>query len=176
MNQALKLPPSGDQDEQSVYVGFSTTNGVLARVIRWFTKSKVSHSFIIYFSPIFNQVMVMEASWSGFRVVPYKHFVTNNRIVEVITPVICIEPGLKVAADWLGAGYDYPSIIGQVVILVARWFKRRVNNPFKNEKALICSEAVTKMLQAVNYPGADLLVPENINPEDLLEFLRVAGR
>lgn len=158
--------------DTEVRIGFSTTHSKMSRLIRWFTKSTVSHSFILYYSPLFEQQMVMEASWSGFRIVPYSHFTKINKVVEIIRLKTDVHQGLKIAADWLGAGYDYPSLIGQVVILVARWFKRRVNNPFKDEKALICSESVVKMLQGVGYPGAADLVPENTNPEDLLEFLR----
>jgi hypothetical protein len=114
--------------------------------------------------------MVMEATEGGFRIVPLDKFSQQNFVVAVFTPKYSIEMGLKASVDWLGEHFDYAGLVGMAFVSLGRWLRRKWNNPWASSKAMFCSEAVVRVLQASNYPGAEGMLPTNTSPEDLLEF------
>ena len=153
-------------------IGFSTTDALLSRLIRWLTRSKVRHAFLVYFDVDFDREMVMEAVGAGFRIVPLDKFAQHNRIVDVVTPRHPIDEGLKAAVDWLGESYDAPGVIGMGLLLALRALRRRarrVRNLLATRRALFCSEAVARACQACHYPGFDR-DPETTSPQDLYAF------
>jgi hypothetical protein len=151
-------------------IGFSTTNALLSRIIRRFTKSRVSHAFLVYWDVDFARDMVMEAMGRGFRIVPLDKFRRHNDVVGVFTPRHPIERGLRCAVDWLGTDYDARGLIGMALVVVARWFTlRRRRNPFGTSRALFCSEAVARACVWSDYPGFTL-DPEATTPQDLFDF------
>lgn len=114
----------------------------------------------------------MEASNSGFRIITFAQFQKDNTVVDLIELPPSSEKGLALASNWLGTAYDYLGLFGEAFVQFARWFKRKVKNPLASSTKMVCSEAVTLMLQGINYPGADALIPESTSPEDLLIFLQ----
>lgn len=156
-------------------VGFSThTANPISRLIRWFTGSKVSHCWLLLEDSFFgvDVLMVMEATETGFRLIPYENFkAQGNDVVAVIVPDHSLDAGIKHAVRWLGAGYDFAGLFGSAFVMLGRWFKRRWRNPLDSPRSMFCSEAVTLVLQAAAYPGADKLDPSATTPQDLLHFL-----
>ncbi len=155
-------------------IGFSTTDGILSRLIRFGTRSPVSHAFLVYFDVDFDREMVMEAVGAGFRIVPLDKFAKHNRIVEIVTPRHSIDEGLKKAVDWLGEGYDKGGLLGMALLVVLRSLRlrvRRLRNLFANRSTLFCSEAVARACVASHYPGFRL-DPGTTTPEDLFAFFR----
>lgn len=155
-------------------IGFSTTNALLSRLIRWGTRSPVSHAFLVYFDVDFDREMVMEAVGAGFRIVPLDKFAKHNRIVEIVTPRHPIDEGLKAAVDWLGEGYDKSGLVGLAALLLFRALRlrmRRARNVFASRRTLFCSEAVARACRAAKYPGF-AQDPETTTPEDLYVFFR----
>lgn len=153
-------------------IGFSTTEALLSRLIRRFTRSRVSHAWLVYRDVDFDREMVMEAVGAGFRIVPLDKFAKHNRIVEIVTPRHPIDEGLKAAVDWLGEGYDAPGLVGLTILLALRALRRRafrIRNLLANRRALFCSEAVARACLACNYPGFDR-DPETTTPQDLYAF------
>ena len=114
--------------------------------------------------------MVLEATEGGFRIVPLDKFSQQNFVVAVFVPKHSIEAGLKAAVDWLGEHFDYTGLVGMAFVAMGRWLRRKWNNPWASSKAMFCSEAVVRVLQASNYPGAEDMAPTGTSPEDLLEF------
>lgn len=155
-------------------IGFSTTDALLSRLVRWLTRSEVSHAFLVYFDVDFDRDMVMEAAGAGFRIVPLDKFARHNRIVEIVTPRHPIDEGLKAAVDWLGEGYDAPGLVGMGFLLAFRALRRRtrrVRNLIASRRALFCSEAVARACRACRYPGFDR-DPETTTPQDLYAFFQ----
>lgn len=156
-----------------VKVGFSTGNNILSRFIRWATKSKASHAWLSFSDSTLKQEMVMQATIGGFSVMTMREFALHHVVVAQIEPKVSLDQAVVDAADWLGVThYDYGGLIGGLFVVIGRFFKRKIKNPFASSKALFCSEAVVKILQDAKYPGAEALVPDSTTPQDLLDFMQ----
>lgn len=157
-----------------IRVGFSThTKSILSRIIRWFTGSKASHAWLLVDDPFFGMEMVMEATETGFRFIPYDNFkAEGNDIVAVLEPAYPLDEGVRQAARWLGESYDFAGLFGSIFVMMGRWLRRKWRNPFDKAHSMFCSEAVVQVLQAAKYPGAEKFDPSATTPQDLLDFLQ----
>jgi len=155
-----------------VKIGFSTATGIISWVIRLFTGSKFSHTWLLIDESYFGTPFVMEAESSGFQLVPYAVFAQGCTLIEVIDPVVPIDTAVKGAGQWLGEAYDYAGVFGTLWVLLGRWLKRKWHNPLHSSKTLFCSAANVLVLQAAGYPGATTLDPDDTTPKDLYEFLK----
>jgi len=150
------------------YVGFSTTNKIISRIIRWVTHSEVSHTFLAY--QAFNRIWVLEAGFLGVSIVPLDKFKAKNNIVLMV-PVRELSPDdLGAAMDQLGTAYDFGGLLGAIFPVIGHWFKRKWKNPWNNPKAMFCSELVVYSLQSAKFPGTEALVPADTSPQDLKDF------
>jgi len=150
-------------------VGFSTTKNVTSRIIRWFTKSRASHAWLLYHDWDWEMDLVMEATEGGFKLTSFERFKGENEIVRIFEPKYPVDPGVKKLAAKLGEGYDYLGLFGMVINVVGRWLKRKWKNPWASADKVFCSEAVAEALKLAEYPGFNL-DPTVTEPEDLLEF------
>lgn len=155
-----------------ISAGFSTTNLPISRLIRFFTKSKVSHCFVILDLPeLDEQPMVLEAAFEGIRLVPLETFKKKNIIVETVSlPQVTLSM-LKPMFKQLGSSYDFGGLLGSTFVQIGHWIKKKWKNPFNSSHALFCSEATVVILQDSNYPNSQSLVPSETSPQDLLNFL-----
>jgi hypothetical protein len=161
--------------ERPVLVGFSTPRAwnPLSALIRRMTHSRTSHAWMLVHDPIFERPLVLEAHSTGFRLVSLARFEKDNRIVALVEPAHAIAPGLPAAAAWLGEKFDLIGLFGIFLALVRRWFLHGpLRNPFPTSRALFCSEAVIRTMQAAGYEGARKLEPEGTTPAELLELLQ----
>jgi hypothetical protein len=158
---------------QSINIAFSTTNGLFSRLIRWFTKSEVSHSIITFKDETLDKVFVMEANGRGFMLVPWSKWRTQNTLIaryRITAPSDVQLESLRELAESLGAEYDYMSLFAFVI----RRFHRRMQNPLDDSSKLICSEAVARFLHGVM--GGDSFIDSGSwTPEDLLAEIRASG-
>ena len=154
-----------------VHIGFSTTGGWLSRIIRRMTGSPVSHSFVVYHSAAFGKDMVLEASGHGFRIMSWRRFDKENKLVAMYRlklPDEVLHQALGKLADRLGDAYDTLSLFGY---LLRKWFRlKRV--PFDSRKKLVCSEAVALFLGWCGMPFDDVGV---VTPQILLDFAEGHG-
>jgi hypothetical protein len=156
-----------------VFVGFSTPRrwNPLSALIRWMTRSRTSHAWLLVEDPAFQLRLVLEAHSSGFRLVSFTRFVKDNVVVALVEPAHPVEPGLPAAGAWLGESFDVLGLFGIFLTLLARWFRQRPwKNPFPSARSLFCSESVIRTLQAAGYPRAATLAPEETTPGELLAF------
>jgi len=116
--------------------------------------------------------MVMEATEVGFRYIPFSVFSGKNDVLEVITPPHPLDKGVHMANAWLGESYDFVGLFSTFFVIVGRWLKRKVKNPGQSSRAMFCSEAVTRVIQASEYPGTVDLDPASVTPQDLLDLLK----
>lgn len=162
----------------TVKVGFSTSRRLASRIIRWATRSKVSHAWLLIEDSYFGVDMVLQATMGGFHLEAYEVFKKAHDIVAVVDINHPMDKGLKQAAFWLGYRYDYLGLFGAGFVVVGGWFKRKWKNPLDSSHSMFCSEAVVRVLQASEYPGFEgMEEPGAVNPQRLLEFLvpRAAG-
>ncbi len=158
---------------EPVRIGFSTTTNPLSGLIRWLTRSKVSHAFLVYYDVDFRRDMVMEAEHRGFRIVPFDRFSEHNTVIAVFEPRSSLDEGLVKAVDWLGEDFDVRGLFRMAWLIVSRGLKARARlrrrNLLVGTRSLFCSEAVARVLLGARYPGFDR-DPETTSPEDLYEF------
>jgi hypothetical protein len=151
-----------------IHIGFSTTTGVLSRLIRWATGAPVSHCFLVYQCGVFGSEMVLEASGAGFRVMAWNKFERANKLIAVYRlhrPDPELLGGMSKLALRLGDAYDTLSLLGFLLFHL-----RRV--PFNSRKKLVCSEAIALYLQSVGVPVGRVSV---VTPRDLFELAERAG-
>jgi len=157
-----------------IHIGFSTPRkfNPASAVVRWFTQSKASHAFFIYFDHDWHLDMVLEAHEVGFRLIPYERFQQRNRIVAVYTPMLDINVGTaRVVKEFLGRAYDFGGLFGMSIVMLGRWLRRKWRNPWDSSKAAFCSEACVLALKYSDYPKAEHLTPHEMGPQDLMDFL-----
>lgn len=154
-----------------ISIGFSTTNKIVSRLIRWLTKSTVSHSFIVF--DWMGRKMVLEAGFSGVGIIPLNRFIADgNEIVEIIDlPGVNLDDLLP-ALDDMGEKYDFGGLLGGIFPIIGKWFKQKWHNPWNNTKALFCSELIVTWLQSIGFEPASNLVAEDVSPDRLLKFLK----
>lgn len=159
--------------ERAITIGFSTKRyNPMSAIIRLFTKSKASHSWMSFEDEYFGRV-VLESTWGGFRLVSYDEFKRSNTIVGEFDTNWDLKPGLKAARDWLGTPYDTLGLFGNILVVVGRWFKQKWKNPLRNAQRQFCSEAIARILQASNFPGTADIDPESTFPQDLYDLMLV---
>jgi hypothetical protein len=151
------------------YVGFSTTNKLVSRIIRWVTRAKVSHTFLLV--EMFERDWVIGAEFQGLIMLPLEKFQKNNTIKAIYGVPELTDSHLAVVMENLGDSYDFGGLIGGIFPQIGKWFKQKWNNPFAKKKALICSEFVTLALQECKLDGAENLDPTAISPQELEDFL-----
>jgi len=155
----------------SVKVGFSTSRKLLSRLIRLVTKSKASHTWLLVTDSFLGVDMVLQATMGGFQMVSFDAFQKKHKIITIVDLAHPMDMGVKEAAQWLGFRYDYLGLLGELFVEFGRWFKRKLKNPLNDPKAMFCSEAVVRVLQASSYPGSETLDASATSPQDLLDFL-----
>lgn len=158
--------------ESIVWVGFSThKKHPISKLIRWLTKSKASHTWLMFYDKVFDTPLVMEATTEGLRLIPYDIFVTHNEIVDVINPGVDLTPGLRALTPILGSRYDFSGLLGMTIVLVGRWFKRKWRNPCHSTSTMFCSEFVVRVLQASGDTRTASTEADMTSPQDLYNLL-----
>jgi len=161
--------------QSTVRIGFSTTDRILSRFIRWVSGSRVSHAWIVLPDPNFGCDMVLEAHETGFRLVPWDEWIDGEVIIKILPAPCDLSAGLKDIARFIGRPYDVGGLFGMAIVLIGRRFKKKWKNPLRSTWSVFCSEAVVRILQASDFEPARDLDPETIGPEGLLNLLEAYG-
>jgi len=155
----------------TVKVGFSTSNKLVSRAIRFFTRGKVSHTWLLVSDSFLGEDMVMQATMGGFQMLTFEAFRKHHKIVAIFDLNHPIIPGIQRVTQWLGFRYDYFGFFGAAFVVMGRWFKRKWRNPFDDSNALFCSEVVVDALKFGGFPGTELFDSSTTDPQMLLAFL-----
>lgn len=153
-----------------IRVGFSTSTAWYSRVIRWFTRAKCSHAFLIV--DVMGVELVLEEGVTGYSTRTLENMVkSGSTIVQIVEPCVPLDKGVTWSMARLGQRYDYAGLFGMAWVVFWRALKKRVANPLASHKAMFCSEEVVRVLQESGYPGADALDAPSTDPETLRVFL-----
>lgn len=151
--------------DNSINICFTAAPSLFSKLIRWTTRSDVSHAFITFRDPVLNRVMVMEATWKGFEMLPWGSEDYEGRALiarySINVPEEKKLDALNHLTYYLGNGYDYFSLIP----LILRRIKARFKNPLGTASRMICSESVAVFLNscgAANMPDASSWTPEDV--------------
>lgn len=154
-------------------IGFSTSTGWISKIIRWFTKSKFSHAFVLIDNEPMLGPCVFQSDSGGIQIITQKAFdFEHNPLQKVYQPTMDLFPAIRECADLLREEYDYAGLLGMV--WVEFWwhvFKARVKNPLHNANEFFCSAFVVKVIQVAKWPGAETLDPGSTDAQMLADFL-----
>jgi hypothetical protein len=157
----------------SINVCFTAENGVISRVIRWFTRARVSHALITFYDVTLKRVFVMEANGRGFMLTPWTKWRQSNTLYARYE--LTLEKGVQNEALYavgghLGAQYDYVGIISFALRRVCSRFA----NPWASSSKMFCSEAVALFLKEAGIDPFN--EPEDWTPGDLLRAIEKDAR
>jgi len=162
----------------NITIGFSTSNRILSKIIRFITRSKVSHAWIAFDDTTLNMRMVLQAEAWGFEVRPWERWCHENTLVGEFIPVgNDLTQAFVFISKYLGTKYDYDSaaIVG-FFDLLKKWFKVKFTiSPNENPSKLMCSEAVIRFLQYADYVVVRYLNPETTSPGGLYERILMSA-
>jgi hypothetical protein len=131
-----------------VYVGFSTTDGIWSRLIRWFTEAQVSHTYIRVYDEFLETPIVIHADLPGVIIEHAEIFLEKNVVIEEFEiDDERVKLGLKKNLCHLRKKYDWWDILDWALVLkFRRWFKRKIREPLEDPKKLICVDLVARVL------------------------------
>ena len=155
----------------NITIGFSTTKQPISKIIRWFTGSACTHTFVSFHDASLKMRVVIQAEAWGFELRPWKSWRNNNILVAEYEPIKqSLDKSLLYLAKLLGANFDFRSaILLGIKYWLFRWFKTGFTlNPNYSPKKLMCSEAVIRFLLKGKYKSIKHLNPELTSPGELL--------
>jgi hypothetical protein len=163
-------------------IGFSSSPSWISRVIKWFTKSRWSHCFVVWrvIGPADDDVLLIEAGEFQVQIVTLGKYMRGNYEFEILDVSSLINSEKKKEADKklvskVETLYGWLQLIGfGIVILLRKWFG------WKSKKNIwgrgkICSEVVAEYLIDCGADQKSLCGDKDINlisPEDIYKFLK----
>ena len=155
---------------KDIRIVFTASPKLSSRIIRYVTRSHVSHVFIEYPSELWGGRWVAEATReNGVRKV-----VAKKARHEVCAEFYCkfeTQDGLMSVSRYLGEKYDYFGVgLFGLVIYIKRWFSAKLKHPLRSSKSQFCSEFVARFYQGAHLAGAEGWDADRSSPERLYRF------
>lgn len=155
-------------------IGFCTKRrNFISRVIRWFTRSKWSHTYVIRQNE--PDILVLEAGMFQVQIVPITKYQSRKYANVYFQPdgfsqadITC---GLMKAGEKIETHYGWLQLLGFIpVIMAKRLFGMKISNPSKG--GVVCSELVLQYLRGLDPAGPWGTLDKNtVSSEDLYEVL-----
>lgn len=159
-------------------LGFSTTNSLPSKAIRWAIGAPYSHTYIRFYDEFLGINFVVHADWPGVVVIQADRFEKENKVLEEYEFEVpngendTLKAALCRNLRYLGSRYDYLSILGWAwTIALRRWVKVRLKSPniLDDPKTLIC---VDFCIRVINDAGLTKIPVGSMNPKGLMHHLR----
>jgi hypothetical protein len=152
-----------------IIVGFSRSSLIFSRIIRWFSKGDVSHSYIKIPVPDFGESIVFHAVWlKGVQYINYGLFKEDKEIVAEYEIEIKEEEALefeKFRVRNCGRGYSTMTLLGFLPIMLKLWKKNKSSD---GDASFVCSEMVARCLCLKN--------AEETTPQMLLDYCKLLSK
>jgi len=154
---------------KKIKIGFSTRNSIFSALIRFFSRSSISHTYIRIPLCNSNNQLIFQASGLKVNAEGSSSFASHSKIVKEITIEISDEKCMQIESfmcESLGKPYSIMQIIGMLWVLFCRNFGKRVRNPFADgDHSYVCVELVANVL---DIPGS-----EEMTPQDLYDYILI---
>jgi hypothetical protein len=148
-----------------ITIGFFSNNSFMTNIIKWFTGSPVNHCAIGF---VYNgKPSWLEAGTSGVAIVDRGYLSGLYAEFQVIPN---IQNEVQLAQKKVGQPYSDLTFFGIAIITVFKWFGIKINNPFYEKSAEICSEFIIEIDTSFLIPEFDRIDPANVSPGDLLKI------
>lgn len=114
----------------------------------------------------------MQADMGGVQIDPYEKYAAKWTNITLVTPKQ--EINMDPAWDLLDTNYGYSVLLGDLWVIIGKWFKQKWRNPFRSAHALVCSQYVLDVLRDPrnSFPGLDQLPQDSVEPIDLFNALQ----
>jgi hypothetical protein len=149
-----------------IAVGFSTTNSLFAKAVRFFTNSTISHTYIRFYDKTLKTYLILHSDFGGTQFSLAERFDAEN--ISMYEYIINNETLDKAIADnlWhLDKKYHYRKIWSWMwLIMLKRWVVRKIKDPIENPKKLICTDFVVFILNAAGVTDIEI---GSMTPDDL---------
>jgi hypothetical protein len=147
-------------------IAFFSGTTFISKVIEWFTNSKISHSAIGFTGNDGYQYW-LQAIGTGVQIIP-RAWETDLYAEFQVIPNIQNE--VQIAESKVGEKYADLTILGFAIMIIAKWFDIRINNPFYEKSAVVCSEFIIEADTQHLIPEFDGLDPADITPAGLFQI------
>ena len=141
---------------------FSHTNNILGKIIKWFTKSPVTHAAIGFTKD--GKQYWLQAVGAGVQIIPREW---EDGIYAEFQVIPNIENEVAIAEKKVGEPYARLTLLGFAIMIMAKWFGIGINNPFYQKSAVVCSEFVVEADTQHLITEFDGLDPADISPAAL---------
>jgi hypothetical protein len=159
-----------------VLIGFSTSSWWVSRVIKFFTRAPVSHTFVVFDDMRDADHEIYEAAWCGWRMTTRAKLTLGTTvIVKEITVDVDPVKALGICRAWLETPYSYLGLLGELPVQIGLWLGQRWRNPARDAHHMYCSEAGTRLLQMLGFAAVTGLDAVSTNPYQLDEALTPAA-
>ena len=148
-------------------IAFFAGTTFISKIIEWFTNSPISHT-AIGFTKDGNQYW-LQAIASGVQIIPRAWEGQLYAEYQVISE---FDNEVAVAEKKVGEPYSDLTIVGFALMLIAKWFGIRINNPFYEKSAVICSEFIIEADTKHFITEFNGLDPADISPADLFAICK----
>ena len=129
-----------------IRIGFGTTDKLHSRLIRWVTRSPWSHVWIEYESQEWGGWWVAHAGPTGVVKVPMETVHAAHTKRRVYECEANLTPGLRAVRKYVGAEYDYRSVLWNgLLLLLSRVFAREWLN--KNRRSEQVEDVLLRVCQ-----------------------------
>jgi hypothetical protein len=155
-------------------IGFSKSNKIGSRVIRFCEGSDFSHVYIKWTSSYLERDIIYHASGHSVGFITTANFLALGNIVVLERKISITEATKKKIAqfcmDKASTPYGVKHLVGFGYVKLMRLFGKTVKNPFGDgPKTYICSELAAEVLNMTGSSFSDL---DNVTPVMIYEALR----
>jgi hypothetical protein len=147
-------------------VAFYSGNNFFDNLIKWFTKSPISHAAIGLTGQDGKQYL-LQAEGQGVILIPREWQSGLVAEFQILTPV---DNEMALAEKKVGEPYANLTILGIVIVGLAKYLGIGIHNPFYEKSAVICSEFVVESDVQHLIPEFNGLDPADITPADLFNI------
>lgn len=154
-----------------ISIGFSTTKNIPSRLIRWWTKSHVSHTYIRIYDSFFQQYFVLHADWDGVKIQLAEKFdLENIALEEFVINDKRLNDAVRKNLWHIGKKYDYMKLVNLAwAIMLRRWIVRKFKDPGIEPKKLYCVDFLLYILNDAKLTSLEIGV---MIPKEFLEWCR----
>ena len=156
--------------EPVVKICFSHSNSILSKLIRWWTKSIVSHCTIVFYDPTYDLDMVL-SSERKFVLIPWERWSKMNTIIaEVELKSHPVKSSLKwIIEKYLQTDYDIGAFGLEAIRLKFKrlwsYLKKLKRYKIASPSKLICSESIVRFMHNAGFETLKDVDPEFNNAE-----------
>jgi hypothetical protein len=178
IQEQLALYRPLNDDKRAIYVGFSTTNKIVSRVIRWFLRSTASHAWISFYDETLAIRFVLQAEAWGLELRPWCRWLKQNRLVALFavhpTSLERVRQNLVQQSNRIGTEYDFTNAIRVgLARFIRRVFRITVSTPIATPHKVFCSEIVYDLIRT-QLDELHQTNPETIDPEYLKQCVEAS--